>query len=175
MDRMRADADGEVPFFERFLLGFEDVQRSLKRTLDHLDRLFGPFSAPSEFLLWLGAWMCVPIDENWSEMQRRSLIHEAVQLYRWRGTKRGLARYLQIYTGVIPEINDQPVQGMRLGPGARMGAPTTMLGDVPAHTFVVTIAVPDPSILNEQVIHDIIAYEKPAHTAYALRIVRRTA
>jgi phage tail-like protein len=175
MERLREDADGEAPFFERFLLGFEDAQRPLQRTLDHLDSLFGPFSAPSEFLLWLGAWMCVPIDENWSEMQRRSLIREAVQLYRWRGTKRGLSRYLQIYTGVVPEISDQPVQGMRLGSGTLMGGVTTMLGDVPPHTFVVTLAVPDPSVLNEQVIHDIIAYEKPAHTAYALRIVRRTA
>jgi phage tail-like protein len=175
MERLWADADGESPFFERFLLGFEDAQVPLKRTLDHLDNLFGPFSAPSEFLLWLGAWMCVPIDENWSEMQRRSLIREAVQLYRWRGTKRGLSRYLQIYTGVLPEISDQPVKGMRLGPETRMGDASTMLGDVPAHTFVVTLAVPDPALLNEQVIHDIIAYEKPAHTAYALRIVRRTA
>ena len=174
-EKMRDEDSGGSPFFERFLLGFEDAMRPLQRTLDRLDSLFGPFSTPSEFLLWLGAWMCVPLDENWSEMQRRSLIREAVQLYRWRGTKRGLSRYLQIYTGVVPEINDQPVRGMRLGPDTKMGAPGTMLGDVPPHTFVVTIAAPDPTALNEQVIHDIITYEKPAHTAYALRIVRRTA
>jgi phage tail-like protein len=175
IEKMREDSEGESPFFERFLLGFEDAMRPLQRTLDRLDTLFGPYSTPSEFLLWLGAWLCVPVDENWTEMQRRSLIREAVQLYRWRGTKKGLSRYLQIYTGVVPEINDQPVQGMRLGPDTKLGAATTMLGDVPAHTFVVTIAAPDPTVLNEQVIHDIITYEKPAHTAYALRIVRRTA
>jgi phage tail-like protein len=175
MEKLRDDEEGRSPFFERFLLGFEDARRPLQRTLDNLNQLFGPYSAPSEFLLWLGAWVCVPMDENWSEMKRRRLVSEAVELYRWQGTKRGLSRYLEIYTGVVPEINDVPVKGMRLGPETKMGGPTTILGDVPDHTFVVTIAVPDPSAINEQVVNDIIAFEKPAHTAYSLRIVKRTA
>lgn len=175
MNRMRADDDGAPPFFERFLLGFEDGSRPLQRTLDRLDQLFGAYSTPTEFLLWLGAWVCAPIDENWPEMQRRSLIREAVELFRWRGTRRGLARYLQIYTGVVPEITDQPVKGMRLSPETKMGAPSTILGDVPFHTLVVTVAAPTPEAINEQVLHDIISYEKPAHTAYSLRLVKRTA
>ncbi|MBN9502670.1 MAG: hypothetical protein BGO01_02335 [Armatimonadetes bacterium 55-13] len=174
MDKLREEENGDTPFFERFLLGFEDSLRPLQRTLDRMDSLFGPFSAPSEFLIWLGAWVCIPLDENWSEMQRRHLIREAVELYRWRGTHRGLSRYLEIYTGVKPEINDLPVRGMRLGPETKMGAPETKLGDVPAHTFVVSIALTDPSKINEQVVHDIITWEKPAHTAYSLRILRRT-
>lgn len=175
MDKMRAEEGGASPFFERFLLGFEDSFKPLQKTLDRMDQLFGPYSAPSEFLIWLGAWVCVPLDENWPEMKRRSLIREAVELYRWRGTKRGLSRYIEIYTGVVPEINDLPVKGMRLGPETKMGAKLTILGDVPGHTFVVTVATPNPESLNEQVIHDIITYEKPAHTAYSLRLVKRTA
>jgi phage tail-like protein len=145
----------------------------LQRTLDQLDQLYGPFSTPSDFLLWLAAWVIMPLDENWPEMRRRKLIAEAVHLYRWRGTKKGLSRYLEIYCGVKPDINDQPVEGMRLGPEAKLGSKATVLGDVPPHTFVVTIALPENSKVNEQTIHDIIRYEKPAHTAYALRISRR--
>lgn len=174
MQKMRDEDNGESPFFERYLLGFEDFIRPLQRTLDRLDALFGPYTTPSEFLLWLGTWVCLPLDENWSEMQRRRLIKEAVELWRWRGTKRGLSRYIEIYAGVKPEINDVPVQGMRLGPDTKMGKPDTKLGDVPAHTFVVSIAAPDPSKINEQIVHDIIAWEKPAHTAYSLRILGRT-
>jgi hypothetical protein len=107
-------------------------------------------------------------------MQRRRLIKEAVELWRWRGTKRGLSRYIEIYTGVKPDIHDVPVRGMRLGPNTKMGHADTKLGDVPAHTFVVSIAVPDPTKINEQIVHDIIAWEKPAHTAYSLRILGRT-
>lgn len=172
---MREDVGGyqDPPFFERYLRGFEDLVEPLQATLEQLDTLFGPYSTPSDFLLWLGAWVVMPLDENWPEMRRRKLIAEAVNLYRWRGTKKGLSRYLEIYCGVKPEINDQPVEGMRLGPQAKLGTKATVLGDVPPHTFVVTIPLPENSTINEQTIHDIIRYEKPAHTAYALRVVRR--
>lgn len=174
MQKQRDEDNGESPFFERYLLGFEDAIRPLQRTLDRLDSLFSPYSTPPEFLLWLGAWVCLPLDENWSEMQRRRLIKEAVELWRWRGTKRGLSRYIEIYTGVKPEIDDVPVRGMRLGPETKMGSGETKLGDVPAHTFVVSVVSPDPTKINEQIVHDIIAWEKPAHTAYSLRILGRT-
>lgn len=174
---LRDDVAGyqDPPFFERFLLGFEDTIEPLQQTLNQLDRLFGPYSTPPDFVLWLGAWVAMPLDENWPEMRRRKLIKEAVNLYRWRGTKKGLARYIQIYTGYEPDIQDQPVDGMKLGPEAKLGSKEAVLGNVPSHTFVVTLSHPDPDKINEQTIHDIIRYEKPAHTAYALRIVRRGA
>lgn len=64
---------------------------------------------------------------------------------------------------------------MRLGPDAKLGTDATILGDVPPHTFVVTLATPDPDSLDEKTIRDIIRWEKPAHTAYTLNIVRGAA
>lgn len=175
MDAMRDSTPGyvEPPFFERFLRGFDDAYMPLDQTLDKLERLYGPFSTPSEFVNWLGFWVSLPLDENWTEMKRRRLIREAVELFRWRGTRRGLARYIEIYAGVVPEINDKPFEGMRLGPKAKLGDAKTVLGDVPPHTFVVTLAVPEPKTIREEIVHDIIQFVKPAHAAYALRIVRR--
>lgn len=169
--RDSSDDPAEPPFFERYLLGFEDAFQPIQNTLSALASLFGPYSTPPDFLLWIAAWVCMPLNENWPEMRRRRLISEAVELFRWRGTKKGLSRYLQIYTGVEPQIDDQPVEGMRLGADTKLGH--TKLGDIPPHTFVVNIAVPDLSAINEEIVHDIITFEKPAHTAYALRIVRQ--
>jgi phage tail-like protein len=161
-------------FFQRFLLGFEDILAPLQTRLDQMDRSFGSRTAAPDFLPWLANWAAFVVDENWPELRRRALIREAAELYRWRGTRRGLSRYLEIYTGVRPEINDQPFAGMRLGAQTLLGR-DTLLGDVPRHTFVVTLAVPDTSEINEQIVRDIIESEKPAHTGYALRIVRRAA
>jgi len=173
MDDLRRASDdpSEPPFFERYLLGIEDAFEPIQSTLNALASLFGPYSTPPDFLLWVATWVCMPINENWPEMKRRRLISEAVDLFRWRGTKKGLSRYLQIYTGVMPQIDDMPVEGMRLGPNTKLGM--TKLGDIPPHTFVVNLAVPDPAAINEEIVHDIITFEKPAHTAYALRIVRQ--
>ena len=102
-------------------------------------------------------------------------MHEAVELFRWRGTKRGLSRFLEIYTGVRPIIHDQPQTGAVLGPDTPMGGPATIIGDVPPHTFTVTLPVPNPTDIDEEIVHRIIAAEKPAHTAYRLLIVRRDA
>ncbi len=171
-----------APFFRRYLRGFDDAAMPMRETLDNLHRFFDAYETPPDFLPWLATWVGIVLDENWPEMKRRRLIREAVELYRWRGTRRGLARYLEIYAGVRPEVNDRPFRGMRLGPDTRLGVDlkdpsrlhqNTVLGDVPAHSFVVTIAVPDPSAINEQTVRDIIEVQKPAHTAYVARIVRR--
>lgn len=172
-DRRPAFAPYEdPPFFGRFLRGFEDAIEPISGLLDRVDCLFDPDAAPADFLPWLATWVSLVLDENWPEMKRRRLIREAVELYRWRGTRRGLSRYLEIYCGVSPEIDDQPFEGMRLGPSTLIGKNTT-LGGVAPHTFVVTLAVSDRRSINEQIVRDIIESEKPAHTAYALNIVDR--
>lgn len=162
----------DPPFFERFLRGFEDATLPMRSVLDSMDRLLSAGGAPPDFLPWLATWVSLVLDENWPELKRRRLIREAVELFRWRGTRRGLSRYLQIYAGAVPQIDDQPFAGMRLGEQTRLGDAHTLLGNVPDHTFVVTLAVPDPAKIKEQIVRDIIESEKPAHTAYELRIVR---
>ncbi len=164
----------DPPFFARYLRGFEDSLSPVQQMLDRAHQLFGAMSTPADFLPWLATWVSLTLDENWPELKRRRLIQEAVHLYQWRGTRYGLSRYLEIYTGIVPEINDQPFAGMRLGPATYLGR-ETQLGDVPAHTFVVTIAEAPGMRVNERTVRDIIEAEKPAHTAYRLRIVRRTA
>lgn len=163
----------EPPFFTRYLRGFEDASEPLRDLLGSRERLFDLHQAPADFLPWLAGWVSLALDENWPELKRRRLIREAVDLYRWRGTRRGLSRYLEIYTGVVPRIDDQPFAGMRLGRESLLGR-DTILGGVGAHTFVVTLAVPDPRAVNERIVRDIIESEKPAHAAYDLRIVHRT-
>jgi phage tail-like protein len=161
-----------LSFFERFLRGFEDAAEPMQEMLANLDHYFDPDTTPSDCLPWLSTWVALVMDENWPELKRRCLIKEAVELYRWRGTRRGLSRYLEIYTGVKPQINDQPFMGMRLGPNTLLGR-DTKLGDVGYHTFVVTLVTPPGKTINEQIARDIIEAEKPAHAAYELRIVQR--
>ena len=176
MAEMRAELSApDLPFFERYLVGLQDAIDPLREALQKLDALFGPYSAPPDYLVWLATWVCMPLDANWPEMKRRRLVQEAVELFRWRGTKRGLARFIEIYTGVRPVIHDQPQQGAALGSETLMGSPDTIIGDVPEHTFTVTLGVPNPAAVDEEVVHRIIQSEKPAHTAYRLLIVRRDA
>jgi len=160
------------PFFERYLRGFDDALEPMQALLANLALCFDPDETAADLLPWLSTWVSLALDENWPQLKRRRLIKEAVELYRWRGTRWGLSRYLELYTGITPEINDQPFTGMRLGREALLGRHTT-LGDVPPHTFVITLAVTGSTQVNEQSVHEIIQANKPAHAAYELRIVER--
>ena len=162
----------DPPFLERYLRGFEDVQEPIQALLASLDLCFDADETAVDLLPWLSTWVSLALDENWPQLKRRRLIKEAVELYRWRGTRWGLTRYLELYTGITPEINDQPFLGMRLGRDALLGR-HTVIGDVPPHTFVLTLAVTGPRQVNEQRVHEIIQANKPAHAAYELRIVER--
>jgi len=61
--------------------------------------LTNPLSAPPEALDWLGRWIGVSEDWELSEPQKRFYVQWATELYRRRGTMRGLALALDIATG----------------------------------------------------------------------------
>jgi phage tail-like protein len=109
-------------FLGRFLLPFEEVLTGFGELLSTVDRYFAPAFTDPEFLSWLAAWVALVLDEDWDEAKRRRLIGEAVELYRWRGTVRGLKRYLEIYTGLVPDIREcRWPGGMQIGVASQIG------------------------------------------------------
>jgi phage tail-like protein len=143
----------ENEFLDRFLRVFEDPVIPVEDVLDHIALYFDPRLAPSSFLSWLASWIDLALDENWPEERRRELIHRGTDLYRWRGTRRGLLAYLRIYAGVEPKI----VEHLK----KKGGGP---------FRFTVELQVEDASAVDEARIRAIIDAEKPAHTDYELSI-----
>jgi phage tail-like protein len=109
-------------FLGKFLAPFEEVFEGFEGLLDEIDRYFAPAFTDPELLPWLATWLSLALDPGWDEAKRRRLIAEAVELYRWRGTVRGLKRYLEIYTGLEPEIREwRWPGGMQIGIASRIG------------------------------------------------------
>jgi phage tail-like protein len=145
-------------FLGRFLLIFETILSPIERTVGNLHYYFDAQITPPEVLPWLASWLGLVLDERWPEEQRRALILAAVELYQWRGTRRGLSEFLRLYTGLAPEIVEH-------GVGRR--AATT----AEAFRFTVRVRAPDPAQVDRAVVEAIIEAEKPAHTGYTLEIV----
>jgi phage tail-like protein len=160
---------------------FEHMFDSVEQNLNDGWRFYDPHVAPPEFLEWLARWTAFTTDMDWPEAQRRALIKRAVDLYRIRGTKRGLTLFLKLFTGHEPDIkeNTWPFKGFRVeGEGAEQGArvalDSVILPPVElAHCFVVTIPIKFEDVTPEMVIriHQIIQLEKPAHTNYYLQFL----
>jgi phage tail-like protein len=158
---------------------FEHMFDSVEQNLTDGWRFYDPHVAPPEFLSWLSRWTAFSVDHDWPEEQRRALVKRAVDLYRIRGTKRGLALFLKLFTGHEPDIkeNTWPFKGFRLEgegaeTGARVGLDSVILPPVDlAHCFIVTMPIKFDAVTPEMVIriHQIIQLEKPAHTHYYLK------
>ncbi len=158
---------------------FEHMFDSVEVNLTDGWRFYDPHVTPPEFLIWLSGWTAFSLDLDWPEPQKRALIKRAVDLYRIRGTRRGLTLFLRLFTGHEPDIeeNTWPFKGFRVEAegaeiGARVGLDSVIMPPVDlAHCFVVTMPVKYETVTSEMVIriHHIIQMEKPAHTQYYLR------
>jgi phage tail-like protein len=158
---------------------FEHMFDSVEVNLTDGWRFYDPHVTPIDFLSWLSGWTAFSLDLDWPEPQKRALIKRAVDLYRIRGTKRGLTLFLRLFTGHEPDIaeNTWPFKGFRLEgegaeEGARVGLDSVIMPPVDlAHCFVVTMPMKYETVTPDMVIriHQIIQMEKPAHTHYYLR------
>jgi len=93
-------------FVQRFTAAFDELLAPVVSCLDNLDAYLDPRLAPADFLEWIAAWVGVELDETWTLERRRAVVLRAVELYRWRGTARGLAEMVALVAGVEPEVVD---------------------------------------------------------------------
>ncbi len=139
------------PFLGRFLLAFEGTLLPIEQVVDNFDFFLDARTAPSFFLEQLAAWLGLSLDEKWPLAKRRALITEMAELYRRRGTRWSLSRYLEIYADVVPEI---------IEPEER------------PHHFEVVLRVPRDRRIDRSIVDRIIRANKPAHTTYSFEILR---
>ncbi len=162
----------------RYLMIFESFLGPIEERIEAMPNMFDPRITPAHFLPWLATWADLRLDERWPVDRQRRLLRSIATLYRKRGTRSGLSQFLEIYTGVTPEISESRASNFRLGPANRLGA-TVALGTVNApQSFHVLLRLPPfdgPDAARREterrrIIESIIDSEKPAHAGYSLAI-----
>ncbi|MCX4655325.1 phage tail protein I [Streptomyces microflavus] len=110
---------------QRFTAGLDTVLAPVLSTLDNLPAYFDPALAPADFLPWLATWVGVDIDRAWPQELQRAVVARAVELHRWRGTRRGLVEHLRLCFGVHADVRDGGGVAWSAGPGTELPpAPT---------------------------------------------------
>jgi phage tail-like protein len=152
-------------FTQRLCGALDEVLAPVFGTLDCLDSYFDPRLTPDDFLEWLSTWVGFALDEKWSVERSRSLVAHAVQLYRWRGTVRGMAEAVEILTGSVPEIVENGGVSHSRVPG----------GPLPGseEPFVrVRVAVQDPRSVDVARLNAIVEDTKPAHVPHSVEVLQ---
>jgi phage tail-like protein len=94
-------------FLARFLSIFESIFSGIEMTTANIVRYFDPRVVTGDFLRWLAQWLAIAVDETWTDDQLRTLLIEAPDLFRERGTPAEIAEVVRIYLGVSPFIVEQ--------------------------------------------------------------------
>lgn len=151
-------------FAQQFTSALDTVMAPILTTLDCVEAYVDPNLAPPDFVEWLAEWVGIELDENWPLERQRDLVANAVGLYEWQGTARGLARIIEIYAGVTPEITESGATSWAPSPGSDLP------GTAEAHVKV-TLRVPDPAAVDVARIARIVAAAKPAHVVHEVEVV----
>ena len=179
-------------FTERFLSIFDAALEDIDRAIERHPALLDVESAPQETLPWLGSFLDVAMDPAWTEMQRRTILKAAPELYRKRGTRGGLDQTLSLLLGHRAGIEEvaltrlwgavgvtrigasrlfgQANARMRLGSSSLSRAPLKSFGNpdldaVNDTAFRFTVTLPAALSRDQRrQAHKIIDSQKPAHT-----------
>lgn len=105
----------EDDFFTRFVRIFQTVASTYLDGVDNLDHVVDPTVAPTPFVPYLGSWIGVrSIDPSLPEALQRRIVQESSAILAWRGTRKGLVRFLEL-------VCDGPVQVTESGGVYREG------------------------------------------------------
>lgn len=94
----RSDPES-ASFLDRFLGIFQSIYEETEQKIRSADRLLDPRITEPQVLSWLAGWLDVDHVSMWPKDQLRSLMGQAVGLYKIRGTREGLLSMVRLYIG----------------------------------------------------------------------------
>ena len=164
----------ETDFFERFLAVIEQTFDPYVQTIDTLWAYLDPLTAPESMLPFLAHWVAWKLEPDWDIEQQRHLIRNAIELYRWQGTRYGLQRYLSLYTGLPCQDEYVAIEeafggGFTFG-NCQLGQSAMMGGGRPFHFIVRLRPERLDQIIDESLVRMVIEREKPPFCTYDLSI-----
>jgi phage tail-like protein len=154
----------------RFLLVFQSVVDPIELRIDSSHHYLDPLLAPAPQIPWLGSWLALGLPADLSLASQRAIVARAIELYRWKGTRRALRAELALRTGARPLIVEN-FDGLRLGEEAALGI-NTQIGERHEGSVIVTLVAPRPLDADElRRADELIDELKPVHVGHILRAV----
>ncbi|WP_086565697.1 phage tail protein [Streptomyces africanus] len=154
----------EDDFAQRFTAGLDTVLAPVFATLDNLPAYLDPRVAPPDFLAWLASWVGAAHDPQWPVERRREAVARAVELHRWRGTRRGLVEALRLALGVHAEVTGD-------GGAVWSNTPGADLPPRPPAEVLVRVWPDHGTWVDPERIHEVVRAMSPVHTVCRLELL----
>ncbi|WP_028611976.1 phage tail protein [Paenibacillus harenae] len=159
-------------FLERYLSLFGTLFSEIEDEIADLSQYMDPERATGEHLRWLAAWVGLTTDDYWTDKQVQAFIQAAPELYRYRGTRQGLMKTIEIYTGISPLIVEY-FQTKAMRDNAELRELTDRLYGGDPYTFTVLLR-PEQAPTEKQrvVLEQLLEEQKPAFTEAKLVLLQ---
>ena len=154
----------EDEFAQRLVSAFDDVLAPVFASLDGFEAYIDPELAPADFVEWLAGWVALALDEGWTLERKRILVARSVELYRLRGTARGLAEHVALFTGFEPELEESG----GVAASTEAGQPLPGANEPKA---VLRLRVPKPDAVDRRALEALVEAVRPAHLPVGVEIV----
>lgn len=97
----------EDDFFVRFVSIFQEVATSLMEDADNIDNILDLRVAPDAMVRWLGSWIGLEsVDRSLPHELQRRIVRTSAEILAWRGTRRGITRFLELMSGGPVSVED---------------------------------------------------------------------
>lgn len=145
------------PFFRRFVGIFGELADGLRDHADGLEHVVDVTVAPDPLVRYVGRWLGVEsIDPSLPVERQRDLVRGAGRLLVWRGTRKGLAGFLELVTGA-PAVVTEAGGVFRRGESPRARTP-------------VHVRVEDTGQVTDEHLLVLLRSELPANVEFELRV-----
>lgn len=156
----------EDDFFVRFVGIFQELGSTLVEQADNLERIIDVTVAPEPVVRFLGTWIGVhSIDASLPHELQRRVVRESAQVLRWRGTRQGLQRFLELMSGGPATVEES--------------GGVYREGEAPRRDPFVRMSVASTGWMSEEDFVTLVRDELPANVAFELvvgdRVVYPTA
>jgi phage tail-like protein len=137
-------------FFVRFVSLFQAQAETLVQHADNLEHLADRDLTPEPMIRFMSQWLGLPgIDGSFAPDAQRRILGTAAATLQWRGTRRGIARLLELYSGAQVTIEES---------GGVYEA-----GEAPAGDAWVRLSIESTGPLEERDLVRLVLDEVPAH------------
>jgi phage tail-like protein len=90
----------------KFLAMFQNVMDEIETTIETIPQMLDLATTDDEFITWLSQWLGLVRDYRWPKEKWREFLINAPALYEKAGTKDGLIKIIELYSGVAPKIKE---------------------------------------------------------------------
>ena len=157
----------EDDFCVRLTSAFDEALAPVVATLDCFGTYLDPRLAPQDFVDWLAGWVGVETDETWPPERRRNFVAEAIDVYHQRGTRAGLVRHIELYSGVVPSVEESG--GCTWSQEAGGDLPGS-----PQPRLAVRVELDEPGHVDAAVVDRIVRSSRPAHVPHEVHVLIRS-